>query len=596
MKGFIRMSTTVQPIFYKTTETDGFLENLKKDIINEVGEDNSEYILNYPTIYIHTWKSAKGKENEIYNIYVGESTDVIKRTKEHYRDSRNPSLWQNHLIADGDIPNMYIFGHKYFNKSLTLDIENKLIDYCMAMNNVNICNGRGNPQGKYSYYEYFDDIFSKIWLALRRDNPDLFLSETKIKKSAIYKASPNHKLTVDQKNAKEKIIDRVNDAIINNKSGQLIFVEGEAGTGKTVLTTSTFYELADTNNLLGKNIKCNMLVNHDEQYSTYMDMAKKLGLTHRFGEDIISKPTRFITNNNENNPVDVVFVDEAHLLWTQGKQAYRGENQLEDIIKRSKVTIVMFDPYQVLRTEQYWESELLDKFRDLAKSQNNYIELNYQLRMNCSKDTMMWIDNFTKKSAVSDIHEDSKGYEIKVFNTPEQLHEAIKKKADNENTELSRLIASYDWKYSSDAKPSDNKEYWEVEIDEWHMPWNRELSKKLSKNKKKDLKQLAWAEQPQTIDEVGSTFTIQGFDLAYAGVIIGPSVQYRDGKIVFDADKKEYKSMTNNRTFSDGKKVKVAEVLMRNELRVLMTRGTKGIYIYSCDDALRKALFNAINN
>ncbi|WP_340700921.1 DNA/RNA helicase domain-containing protein [Corynebacterium diphtheriae] len=46
-------------------------------------------------------------------------------------------------------------------------------------------------------------------------------------------------------------------------------------------------------------------------------------------------------------------------------------------------------------------------------------------------------------------------------------------------------------------------------------------------------KELSWAEKLHTINEVGSIFTLQGFDLNYAGVIIGPSVQYRDGKIVF---------------------------------------------------------------
>ncbi|WP_235697653.1 DNA/RNA helicase domain-containing protein [Corynebacterium diphtheriae] len=35
-------------------------------------------------------------------------------------------------------------------------------------------------------------------------------------------------------------------------------------------------------------------------------------------------------------------------------------------------------------------------------------------------------------------------------------------------------------------------------------------------------KELSWAEKPHTINEVGSIFTIQGFDLNYAGVIIGP--------------------------------------------------------------------------
>ena len=40
-------------------------------------------------------------------------------------------------------------------------------------------------------------------------------------------------------------------------------------------------------------------------------------------------------------------------------------------------------------------------------------------------------------------------------------------------------------------------------------------------------KNLAWAEQPHTINEVGSTYTIQGFDLSFVGVILGPSVKYK---------------------------------------------------------------------
>lgn len=39
-----------------------------------------------------------------------------------------------------------------------------------------------------------------------------------------------------------------------------------------------------------------------------------------------------------------------------------------------------------------------------------------------------------------------------------------------------------------------------------------------------------WAERPETIQEVGSIYTIQGFDLNYAGVILGPSIKYDEKK------------------------------------------------------------------
>ncbi len=137
--------------------------------------------------------------------------------------------------------------------------------------------------------------------------------------------------------------------------------------------------------------------------------------------------------------------------------------------------------------------------------------------------------------------------------------------------------------------------YWEVLVGEWHKPWNRELELELTQKEKRDIKGLAWAEQPQTIDEVGSTFTIQGFDLNYAGIILGPSVKYRDGKIIFDPSASHNRLAVQNRTLSDGTSRKFGEMLLQHEVRVLMTRGVNGMYIYACDPELQKALIKASN-
>ena len=119
------------------------------------------------------------------------------------------------------------------------------------------------------------------------------------------------------------------------------------------------------------------------------------------------------------------------------------------------------------------------------------------------------------------------------------------------------------------------------------MPWNLQT--------KSNDKNLSWAERPETINEVGSTYTIQGFDLNYSGVIIGPSVKYRDGKIVYDPNASANKNAVSNRTLSDGSKVKVYNQLLPNELNVLLTRGVNGLYIYAVDDELRKVLLAAQN-
>ena len=92
---------------------------------------------------------------------------------------------------------------------------------------------------------------------------------------------------------------------------------------------------------------------------------------------------------------------------------------------------------------------------------------------------------------------------------------------------------------------------------------------------------------------MGSTFTIQGFDLNYAGVILGPSVKYRNGKIVFDPSESWNLKATRKRTLSDGTKQRFGETLIQHEVRVLMTRGVNGLYIYACDKELREALKEA---
>ena len=74
---------------------------------------------------------------------------------------------------------------------------------------------------------------------------------------------------------------------------------------------------------------------------------------------------------------------------------------------------------------------------------------------------------------------------------------------------------------------------------------------------------------------------------------LGKSVKYRNGKIVYDPSETSNGKVTKNRTMEDGTKQNFAKELLKHEIRVLMTRGVNGLYIYACDDQLRKALKKA---
>ncbi len=570
----------VEPIIKKINDKEKYLKNLENNFDNN--EEEKNIIMNYPIVYIHNWESGQAE----YEVYVGESNDIIKRTKEHYEKLNDKNSWQKNLKKSNS--KLYIIGHEHFNKSLTLDVENKLIQYLLAVDKIKkVYNRKSNPQNEYYPKEEFEEIFDKIWRKLKEDNKELFPDKNEIIDKAIFKASPFHKLTNEQEEAKKKIVNKIIKDIDKEERGQIIFIEGEAGSGKSVLNSSTFYETISIfdkiNKEKNKKLSCYLLVNHEEQYNVYNGIMNKLGVNEKYGQ-VVYKPTPFL-NRYTGKKVDVVFIDEAHLLLTQGYMGYTGKNHLEDIRKIAKVVVMMFDKNQILRANQYIDIDKINKI----KEESECINLKNQLRIQANEDVIRWIDKFTKESIIEKLPEDMGNYEIKSFDTPEELEKEIKLKAQNKETKLSRMVATYDWKYNK--KESKGHEYM-VKIGQWQKLWNYQLINKENSKEKKNLNKLSWAEQDITIDEIGSIYTIQGFDLNYVGVILGDSIKYdeKKNKIIYEPIKKINTKATDERTLENGEKKSFSKDFKKNEVRVLMTRGVNGLYIYACDEALRNKL------
>lgn len=599
------MDRIAEPIVYK-------LDYIKEmdDQYEIVEKKDEKIIFKYPTIYI-----VHNEVDSNYSVYVGETSDIKQRTQQHLLvDSKKREDW-NEFSTEKNVK-MFVIGHELFNKSLTLDIENKLIHYMSSIELVKkVNNRRTNQQNEYYTSENMETIFSKIWSKLRSFDKNIFPTRKRIEDAAIFKASPFHKLTAEQTKAKDQIMLNIITNIANNlstkedndkknkaenvkcckNSGQLIMVNGEAGSGKTVLMSNLFFELYQESNMekdesVLSGIKSYLLVNHDQQLKVYNDIATKLGINKKGEESYVQKPTSFINNHSPENKVDVVIVDEAHLLLTQGKQSYRGKNQLEDLLERAKLVVIVFDENQILSTEQYWEKDKLEKYTQICKENKNFIELKCQMRIDSDQKTVDWIRNFIDNKTIDDIPKDSKGYDLRIFKDPEKMEKEIIKRNSDKNMGLSRMVATYDWDYSQ--KNSPNNKNWKVTIGNWSMPWNFEILKKLDRKTKKSINanSLAWAEHPETIKEIGSTFSVQGFDLNYVGVIIGPSVGFKDGKVIFKPENSKNKKAVQNRTLSSGEKQSFGEDLLKNELNVLLTRGVKGLYIYAVDADLQREL------
>lgn len=692
-------------------------ENLKykrSDLDNQTIQVLNHYLLKFPTVYI-----VHKKEYEKYTVYVGETNNIETRTKQHLNtDTKNRDDWEK--LSEGEVK-QYIIANKHFNKSLTLDVENRFMQYLLSVDSIDkVNNRRPNPQGEYYPEEEFERIFSGIWVQLHDMDPDLFPEEGIIRDSALFKASPFHKLTSEQKDIERKVIDIVNEVLKSKNKcdsdlSTLILLEGDAGTGKTVLLSDLFYKICSklskiknqlrqyhyedfeeendeeedsdyeykqSSTIENKKTAC-IIVNHKEQVNVYNQIATKLRL-QKNNDELVMLPSQFINRFSEQTEqgrgiidkpkrcCDVALIDEAHLLNTQANQAYSGSNMLSDILRRSRIVIAAFDPNQILQSNQRWNSEELEKllgacYRDKKSSDNNTnnaetLSLNdsksvnvhrfileNQMRMRANKNVLEWIKNFVYNGCVDtlpvcrnsetknvDLNTENKPFEFKVFDSPIKLFKAIKFKSEEKASGcdghgLSRIVATYDWEYKSNkSNPNAVNGTWNVDLHcdsngQWHMglgeysdassseleileregkvfsyPWNYQLLSSDSPKHSRSIKETkkSWAEQHHTINEIGSTFTVQGFDLNYAGVIIGPSVQYRDGKVIFCPENSRNDKATNKRHIKDlsaNKKIALDYSIdnLRNELNVLLKRGVNGLYIFAVDTELENALLEA---
>lgn len=386
---------------------------------------------------------------------------------------------------------------------------------------------------------------------------------------ALQKLSPNRTLSAEQMALCERVLQFCQD---NVASGHAVFViKGDAGTGKSIVINKIFNELqklsrekSQPNALLGT--KNYLLVNHPEMMKLYRNIAEKSCYVKKKDYE---RPTSFINTMHKTGQVaDIVLVDEAHLLLTKADKYNRfvQDNHLEEILKCARVVVIVFDDKQVLKFKSHWTEDDLESV--LAQKHVQTFYLQNQFRMQASVQTLEWIEQFCKKIVLPVPYDPC--FDLRFFEDAQDLYDLVRQK--NAEFGLSRMVATYDYPYRLDGR-----EHFVTE-GRFHLKWD--IAKPESR--------LPWAERADTIDEVGSVYTVQGFDLNYVGLLLGPSVRYDAQADTLVLDPTRYE---DSAAFAGRKGLaqpeQTMERIMLNAINVLMTRAVRGLYIYAHDPALR---------
>lgn len=390
------------------------------------------------------------------------------------------------------------------------------------------------------------------------------------------KLSPFKELTTEQKNLISQILN-FTDQHLHKNFPAVFTIYGDAGTGKSVVLSSLFDQIQKMRHNKNSNFyQTNnyFLVNHPEILKVYRQIAGELPelLKKNF-----QRPTSFINQlDKKNEKADVVIIDEAHLLLSKPDHYnnFYHENQLVEIIKRSKIVVLVFDPYQVLKMKTLWTKDRLEKITKLYPHQTYYLK--HQFRMNASPDLIDWFNSFTENQIIKPIPKNAiENYDFRIFKDAEEMRKEIVKR--NNEVGLSRILSTSGYPSTLDG----GKHY--IHEDKFKMPWDQY-----------NYTATPWAEIPETINEVGSIYTCQGFDLNYTSIIIGPPISQlpNQNKIQVNLDKiTDIEMFKKRKDLTDPDEIKnLEERMVLNSLNVLFKRGIKGTYLYAHDPLLRKTL------
>lgn len=192
---------------------------------------------------------------------------------------------------------------------------------------------------------------------------------------------------------------------------------------------------------------------------------------------------------------------------------------------------------------------------------------------------MAWLDNLLEIRETANANSLEYDYDFRVFDDPNELYDAIVKRNDNNRA---RMVAGYCWDWIKAGQ--NNTDVLDITIPEFGFAKSWNLGNTST-----------WAIDPESIEQIGCIHTCQGLEFDYVGVIIGDDMRYENDRIVTDATKRaktdsSLKGLKKLIAEDPDAAEEIADKIIKNTYRTLMTRGMKGCYVYCTDTSLAEYL------
>lgn len=290
--------------------------------------------------------------------------------------------------------------------------------------------------------------------------------------------------------------------------------------------------------------------------------------------------------------LDVLICDEAHRIretsvyrFTRRETRARARRQIEELIDAARVPVFLLDEHQIVRPG---EMGSLTEIRAVAEQLDCAVEvirLGGQFRCGGSEYYDAWVARLLGLSRLPAapwsrlVSRTDESFAVRSARSPEEMESWLLARQESDGG-TARLAAGYCWRWSDPVNRDGARVLVaDVEIGNWRRPWNAKPGKRVTEAPES----YYWASDERGFGQVGCIYTAQGFEYDWAGVIFGPDFVRRGDEWVARPER------------SHDPAVKRAtppqfRALIRNTYKVLLTRGMRGVCVYSTDPETQEYL------
>ncbi|MGB2567460.1 DNA/RNA helicase domain-containing protein [Micromonospora citrea] len=286
------------------------------------------------------------------------------------------------------------------------------------------------------------------------------------------------------------------------------------------------------------------------------------------------------------NDIEVLICDEAHRVRETSVNRYTpkarrdvARPQLEELVSVARVPVFLLDEHQVVKPGELGNVEVISAFAEKLGLEVDVVSLHDQFRCGGSEAYEQWVrDLLGLDGGEPTVWTGDGRFDVHVVDSPEALESYLAERQAVSGT--ARMSAGYCWPWS-DPRP-DGTLVPDVTIGDWARPWNVKSERSVG-----DAPGSAfWATDPNGFGQVGCVYTAQGFEYDWSGVVIGPDLVARDGRLFTRRAESKDPAFRSRKSVSDEE----ADRLIRNTYKVLLTRGMRGTVVYATDPETREYL------